>query len=171
VGIAEDEPQDIALTWGQGAVVGQDHAGGAVPGQHIPGRRADEGRTAVQGVEDALQARGDVAARLVADLGRATETQQEEVLALDLGEHQGLGYAIQHIGGWRAAAALFQPGVPGGADAGALRDFLAPQARRPPPPGGEAQGARIEPRAAILQIGAEAGVFDLRHGLLVHIPG
>ena len=33
----------------------------------------------------------------------------------------------------RAAAALFEPGVPGGADIGALRYFLAPQSWRPPP--------------------------------------
>ncbi len=74
------------------------------------------------------------------------------MLALHIGQHHGAGDAVQHIGGRRAAASLLQPGVPGGADIRALRHFLAPKARRPPPRQRKAERRRIELGAAILQI-------------------
>ena len=76
------------------------------------------------------------------------------MLALGLGQHQPAGDAVEHVGRRRAAAALLQPGVPGRADVGALRDLLAAQARRAPA-AREAEGGRVEPRAAIPEIGAE----------------
>ena len=50
------------------------------------------------------------------------------MLALDIGQHQGAGDPVEHVGRRRAAAPLLEPGVPGRADVGALRHFLAAQA-------------------------------------------
>ena len=109
----------------------------------------------VQRVEHALQPRRDAVGALVADLGRAAEREQEQMLALDLGQQQRARDAVEHVGRRRAAAPLLQPGVPGGADVGALRHLLAAQARRAPPRQRQAERGRIEPRAAVLQVGAE----------------
>ena len=86
------------------------------------------------------------------------------MLALHLGKHERLGDAVEHVGGGSAAPALFEPGVPGGADIGALRHLLAPE------PGGAAAGQRqaedggVELGPAGLEEGAEeiVGVADHR---------
>src|SRR5581483_172662 len=65
----------------------------------------------------------------------------------------------------RAAAALLQPGVPGGADVGPPSHLLAAQAGRAAAFGREAEGAGVEPGAAVLQIGPEQG---LRRAALAH---
>ena len=77
------------------------------------------------------------------------------MFALDVGQHQRTRDPVQHVGRRRAAAALLQPGVPGGADIGALGHLLAAQTRRAPAPRRETERRRIEPDAAIPQIGAE----------------
>ena len=63
------------------------------------------------------------------------------MLALDIGQHQRAGDPVEHLGRRRAAAALFEPRVPGRADIGALRHLLAAQAGRAPPPGGKPSAA------------------------------
>lgn len=163
--IEEDDPQDVTLGWWQGAVVAQHDGCRVVPGRDIPGRGPDQRRTGVQRVEHALQARRDGAAPAIPRIGRAPEAEQEQMLALDIGQHQGVGDPVQHIGRRCAATPLFQPGVPGRADIGPLRDFLAPQAGRAAAFLRKAEGCRIELRATILQPGAEpfAAVLMLAH--------
>lgn len=77
------------------------------------------------------------------------------MLPLGFGQHQALGDAIEHRGRRRAAAALFEPRVPSGADIGALRHFLAPQSRRAAPADGKTEGGRVETRPAAAQVGTE----------------
>ena len=57
--------------------------------------------------------------------------QPEQVLPLGLVEQQGAGHRGEHLRARVDLAALFQPGVPGHADAGELRDLLAAQPRSP----------------------------------------
>ena len=77
------------------------------------------------------------------------------MLALDVGQHQRARDAIEHVGRGRPAAPLFQPGVPGRADVGPLRHFLAAQAGRAAALRREAERGRIELGAAVPQIGPE----------------
>ena len=77
------------------------------------------------------------------------------MLALDVGQHEGASDAIEHVGRGRAAPPLLEPGVPGRADVGALRHFLAAQAGRAAALRGKAERGRIELRAPILQIAPE----------------
>ena len=153
--VEEDEAQDVALIRRQRSVVDQHHGRRPVPGDDIPCRGPDDGGARVQRVEHALQPRRDAFALAVARLGRAAEAEQEQVLALDVGQHQRARDAIEHVGRGRAAAPLFEPGVPGRADVGALRHFLAAQAGRAATLRGKAERGRIELGAAILQIGSE----------------
>jgi len=74
----------------------------------------------------------------------------------------GAGDAIQHVGGGRAAAPLLQPGVPSGADVGALRHFLAPQSRRAPARHGKPKSLGVQFPASISQVGSEQICFG--HG-------
>ncbi len=89
------------------------------------------------------------------------------MFALDISQHQGAGDAVQHVGGRRAAAPLFKPCVPGGADVGALRHLFAAQARGAAALRGKAEGRRIELCSPIFQIGAEPVVVGdaLVHGV------
>ena len=77
------------------------------------------------------------------------------MLALDIGQHQGARDAVEHVGRGRAAAPLLEPGVPGRADVGAARHFLAPQARRAAALGGKAERGGVELGAAVAQIAAK----------------
>ena len=77
------------------------------------------------------------------------------MLTLDIRQHQGARNPIEHVGRGRAAASLFEPCVPGRADIGALRHFLAAQTRGAPTLRRKAERCRIELRAAVLQIGPE----------------
>jgi hypothetical protein len=58
-----------------------------------------------------------------------TEAKQEEMLALEIGEHQCPGNPVEHVGRGRSAASLFEPRVPGRTDIGALRHFFATKSR------------------------------------------
>jgi hypothetical protein len=153
--VEEDVAQDVALIRRQRSVVDQHYGRRSVPGDDVPYRGPDERGAGIQSVEHALQPRRDAFALAVARLGWAAETEQKQMLALDIGQHERAGDAIEHIGRRRAAAPLFERGVPGGADVGPLRHFLAAQAGRSAALGGEAEGGRIELDAAILQIGPE----------------
>ena len=77
------------------------------------------------------------------------------MLALDIRQHERARDPIEHVGRGRAAASLFEPCVPGRADVGALRHFLAAQAGRAATLRRKAERGRIELRAAVLQIGPE----------------
>ena len=99
---------------------------------------------------------------LVANLGRPAKAEQEEVLALDVRQHQRAGDPVEHVGRGRAAPALLEPRVPGGADIGALRHFFAAQAGRAPARLRKAEGRRIELGAAVLQIGPSGFSFAAR---------
>src|SRR6201999_3128392 len=95
---------------------------------------------------------------LVMRFGWMTEAQQKEVLALELGEHQRTRNPVEHIRRRRTAASLFKPCVPGRADGGALRDFLAPQSRRPAALRRNPQCDRIECGPACSQVSSEQAV-------------
>ena len=41
--------------------------------------------------------RRDGLARLIADVGQAAEAQQKQVLAFDIGQHQGMRNAFEHV--------------------------------------------------------------------------
>jgi hypothetical protein len=61
---------------------------------------------------------------------RAAESQVKNMLPFPLGKAQRLTNSVQYFCGWRAAASLFKPGIPGGANTGQMRDFFPPQPRR-----------------------------------------
>ena len=138
-GVAEDEAQDVALLRRERAVVGQHRSRSLVPGDDVPCGRADHGRAELQRVEHALQPWRDTLGCLVANLGRPAEAEQEEVLALDVGQHQRASDPVEHVGRGRAASALLEPRVPGRADIGALRHLFAAQAGRAAARCGEAE--------------------------------
>ncbi len=148
-GIAEDQAKDVALAGRKRAVVGQHRGGRAIPCDDVPGGGLDQRGTGIERIEQALQARRDAFGGRVADLGRTPEPEQEEMFALDVGQHQRRGDPVQHVGRRRAAPALLQPSVPGRADVGALGDLLPAQARRPPASRRKTEGGRIKPGAAI----------------------
>ena len=154
--IAEDEAQAVALLGGERSIVGQHRRGGAVPRDDVPCGGLHIGRAEFERVEHALQSRRNTLGRVIADFGRPAQREQEQVLALDVGQHQGARDAVEHVGRGRAAAPLFEPCVPGRADVGALRHFFAPQSGRSPACQRKAECRRIEFRAAILQVGCQA---------------
>ena len=108
-----------------------------------------------EGVEHALKMRRRRLRAPVADFRRPAEGDEIKVLALAVAQQQRAGDAVEHVGGRRAAAPLFEPGVPGRADIGALRHLLAPQPRRAPPRQRQAEGGGIEPRPPAAQKIAE----------------
>lgn len=136
-------------------IVGEHHGRRAVPGNDIPRGGSQQGRARLQRIENALQPQRDALALLVMRLGGPSEAEQEKMLALDLRQHQCACDPIEHIGRRRAAAALLETGLAGGADAGALCDFLAAQSGSAAASGGKAEHRGINLGAAILQIGAE----------------
>ena len=84
------------------------------------------------------------------------------MLSLGLGEHQRIGKSVKNVWRGRAAAALFEPGIPGRADVRPLGDFLASEPRGAPS-ARKSESRGIEPPSTIFQKSAE-GV------LLVHRP-
>jgi hypothetical protein len=85
--VEEHETQDIALFRRKRPIVHQHHGRRPVPGHDIPYCGPDHGRGRVKGVEHALQPWRDPVVLPVAGFGRAAETKQEEMLALDIGQH------------------------------------------------------------------------------------
>src|SRR4029077_13305049 len=78
--------------------------------------------------------------------------QPVEVLPLGPVQPERAGYRVEHLGAGVDLASLFQPGVPGHADASQQRHFLAPQPRRTAPgTGRHAEIARAEPGPPRLQ--------------------
>src|SRR5580658_4380172 len=153
--LQEDEAQDVALLRRQRSIVHEHHGRRPVPGHDVPNRGPDHGRARVQRVEHALQPRRHAFVLPVARLRRSAEAEQEEVLALDVRQHERAGDPVEHVGRRRAAAPLLEPSVPGRADVGALRHFFAAQAGRAAAPRGKAERRRIELGAAVLQIESE----------------
>src|SRR5579875_1827831 len=96
--IEEDNAQHIALVRRQRAKVAQHNSGRPIPGKDVPGCRANERRAGVQSVEDALKAGRDSFLLMVAGLRRSPKAKQEEVLALDIRQHQGPRDPVEHIG-------------------------------------------------------------------------
>ena len=87
-GIAEDQAKDVALAGRERAIVGQHRCRRAIPRDDIPGGGLDQGGAGIERIKQALQARGDAFGRGVANLGRTPESEQEEMFALDVGQHQ-----------------------------------------------------------------------------------
>ena len=83
------------------------------------------GGAGIQSLEHPLQPRRDALLLPIARFRRAAKADEEEVLAFDVGQHQGAGDPVEHVGRGRAAPALFEPGVPGRADVGPLGHLLA----------------------------------------------
>src|ERR1700742_4933682 len=151
--IEKYEPQDIALLRRQRSIVGQHHGRRLVPGDDVPCGGPDKCWARLQRVEHALQPWRDAFVFPVTHLGGTAEAEQEEVLALDLRQHQGAGDAVEHIGRGGSPAPLFEPCVPCWTDTGALGDFLAAQSRCAAALWWKAERGRIELCAAVLQIG------------------
>ncbi len=105
--------------------------------------------------------------------------QPEEVGALAGVEHQGAGQRVEDLFGDLDVAGLFEPGVPGDADGGELRDLLAAQARRAPATAaGQSDLLRRDALTAVAQEGGELVPPDLAAAggdgavrLGVHRPG
>ena len=153
--VEEDVAQDIALARRQRSIIDQHHGRRPVPGHDVPNRGPDHGGGRVERVEHALQPWRDAVVLPVARFGRAAESKQEEMLALDIGQHERARDPIEHVGRGRPAAPLFEPCVPGRADIGPLRHFLAAQAEGAAALRGKAESARVELGAPVPQIAAE----------------
>ena len=83
--------------------------------------------------------------------------EQDQVGALGLAHAQRACERLEHLQRGAHVATLLEPRVPGGADAGELRDLLAAQARRAPAPAaGEPDVLGLEARAAVAQEVARA---------------
>ena len=91
----------------------------------------------------------------VAYFGWPAEAEQEEMLALDIRQHEGARDAIEHVRRWRAATSLFKPCVPSWAYIGALRHLLATQTRRAPTLGGQAERGRVKLHPPVPEIGSQ----------------
>jgi hypothetical protein len=94
----------------------------------------------------------------------------EEMPAFGLVEAQCIGKGVEHLCGGPDVAALFQPCVPSGADAGEHGELLAPETRRAPTKTlRQAHLGRRQPLAARAQKGCEftAAGFECV-GSLVH---
>jgi hypothetical protein len=50
--------------------------------------------------------------RLIADLGRMPQGDEEKMFALNIGQHQSASDTFQHLSRGQAAASLLKPGVP-----------------------------------------------------------
>ena len=87
-GIAEDEAKDVALARRKRAIVGQHRRRSAIPCDDVPGGGLDQRRTDLERIEQPLQTRRDAFGGLVADLGWTAEPEQEDMFALDVGQHQ-----------------------------------------------------------------------------------
>nr|WP_228720868.1 hypothetical protein [Nitrogeniibacter mangrovi] len=95
--------------------------------------------------------------------------QLEQVVALGRRALQGLGDGLEGPGGGFDVAALFQPGVPGGADVGQLGHFLTTQPRGAAPADlGQAQARGVQMLAAGAQEGAQRLVALSVGGIEVH---
>ncbi|CAM5336822.1 hypothetical protein ATER59S_00058 [Aquamicrobium terrae] len=152
------------LRWfGESSVVRQEGCRGAVPSHDVPQGGFDDGGANLQRIQKALQSRRNAGRGLVADFGRSAETEHEEMFPLDIGQHQAPGDPFKDISRWRAAAPLFEPRIPGGADVRALSDFFAPQAGRAPTLAGKAECRRIEPRAAVSEVFPQGIIGFQRH--------
>ena len=156
-GVEEHEAQDVALLRRQRSIVHQHHGRRPVPGHDVPYRGPDQRGAGVQRIEHALQPRRDALVLAVARLRRPAEPEQEQVLALDIGQHEGARDAVEHVGRRRAAPPLLEPCVPGRADVGALRHFLAPEPGRAATSRRKAESGGVELRAAVPQIARRAG--------------
>src|SRR3989454_3239131 len=163
VRIEEHETEQVTLLGSEGSVVDQHRRGGTVPRDNVPRGSLHIGRADLQRIEHALQSCRHTLGRLVMDLGRPAQGKEEEVLALDVREHQRARDAVDHVSRGRAAAPLLEPGVPRRADVGAVRHFFAPESRRAPPFQGEAERRRIELPAAVLQVSAQQVLVRGRH--------
>ena len=134
---------------------------GVIPGDHIPRCRLDKGWRRAELVEQALQTRFDGFRALVAGFRRSPQSNDEQMLALRLGEQKRLGQVVEHVGRGRSPAPLLKANVPGCADAGSLGDFFTPPPRCPAAGGGKAERSRIELRAAVLEEPAECMMRSL----------
>ena len=143
------------MTLRQRVEIREDNAGSLVPCQHIPSRRANDCRERHEGIKDPLQPRCYVINPPELRNGLSPKGNEEEVLSLCVGEHQCTGKTIENRRRWRAATALFEPGVPSRADVGTLRHFLAPQSGSATTPGFEAQGGRVKLSASVSQIASK----------------
>jgi hypothetical protein len=95
------------------------------------------------------------------DLRGPTEAEQEQMLALDLGQRKGPRDPVEYVRRGAPAAPLLQPSIPSGADVGALRHLLAAQSRGSPPAAGEAERSGVELGAPVLEIGTQR--IDVGH--------
>jgi hypothetical protein len=84
-----------------------------------------------------------------------TEAEQEEMLALEISEHQRPRDPVEHIGRGRSAAPLFKPSVPGRTDIGALRHFFTAKPRGAAALRRKAEGLGIELGPAFPEVSPE----------------
>jgi hypothetical protein len=129
--IKEYPAQDIALLKGE-CVIGKERRCSPIPRDEIPSDGSHKGWTELPCIQHALDPRRNAFLRLIADLRRMPQGDEEKMFALNVGQHQSPSDTFQHLSRRRAAASLFKPGVPGGADMSALSYFFAPQPGRSP---------------------------------------
>src|SRR6185437_2690816 len=101
-----------------------------------------ESRDRLHRIEYSLQTGGNAVAFLITECRWPVLREQEQVLPLHVIQHQRAGDALEHLSRRRSAASLLEKRVPRRTDVGALRDFLAAQARRTPTPGRVAERHR-----------------------------
>ena len=143
---------DVAGVAFEARIIAEHGRRGAVPGQNVPPTADHVGGLPAERSEHAPYRRiNDFGAGFALERRRPVR-QHEQVAALGGVEAQGGRQRVKNLGRRADPASLFQPGVPGDADAGELRDLFAAQARSPAPEAvRQANLGRDEPLAARTQ--------------------
>ena len=170
-GVEEEEAGLVALVRRPRVEVGDQRAGERVGGHHVRAPAQDE-RRAVRGVERGQQSANRLADGLaghpaaVAGSDGALMGQIEQVRVFGVVQSQRGRQRLQHLGRRGPATALLEPGVVVDAHAGQLGEFLAAQARHPPPGAdGHARVGGRHPAAARAQKLSQ--LHDLVHAAIL----
>ncbi|GDY65824.1 hypothetical protein SAV14893_052170 [Streptomyces avermitilis] len=122
----------VAVHRRDGVEVAQQQPVGPVVGEDVVPAVLDARRNRLQLFQQGTLGVGDRRA-VRAGLGVGRAGQVEQVGALAGVEEQGAGQRVEHLHRDLDVPGLFQPGVPGDADRGELRDLLPAQTRGAPP--------------------------------------
>ncbi len=128
--IGKQHPQHVALSLVAFLEAEQDLRR-RVPADHVPSQIHHIGRMRGQIVDHAAHQRRQDAPLASADRRRAMMRKQKQMPPLGLIEFQDAGNIIEKGRRYGNIAALFEPSIPGEADARERRHFLAAQARCP----------------------------------------
>src|SRR5258708_11546238 len=106
--IKEYPAQDIALLEGE-CVIGKERRCSPIPRDEIPSDGSHKRWTELQCIQHALDPRRNTFLRLIADLRRMPQGDEEKMFALNISQHQSPSDTFQHLSRGRAAASLFKP--------------------------------------------------------------